>query len=215
VSIRVLLVDDHQMMREGLRALLSRHGEIEVVGEADDGRQAVELARRLQPQVVVMDIAMGELNGVDATRLIRERDPAIGVVALSTHADSRFVRAMFEAGAAGYVVKSAAGDELLRAIRSVAGGQKYVSPLISSGVIDGYLGRAPAAPPAATLGARERQVLQLVAEGKSSPEIAAVLHLSPATVEAHRRNLMKKLDLHSVAELTKYAVREGLTSLDP
>lgn len=214
MSIRVLLVDDHKMMREGLRALLVREAEIEVIGEAENGRRALELVRELSPDVVVMDIAMPDLNGMDAARRIVARYPAVRIIALSTYTEPRYVRAMLEAGAGGYVVKSAAGGELVRAIQAVAKGQKYISTEIAGAVVDGFIGRS-APPDRPTLGVREREVLQLLAEGKTSVQIGAALHISTSTVEAHRRNLMKKLDLHSVAELTKYAIREGLTSLDP
>jgi DNA-binding NarL/FixJ family response regulator len=216
VSIRILLADDHQMMREGLRAVLAREPTIEVVGEAENGRLALELVRSLSPDIVVMDITMPDLNGVDATRLIFARYPDVKVIALSVYADQRYVLAMLKAGASGYVVKAAAGEELLHAIKAVVKNKKYISPEITGVLIEGYLGGAvsPEEPAGALLGAREREVLQLLAEGKTSGEIAAALHISTSTVEAHRRNIMKKLDLHSVAELTKYAIREGLTSLE-
>lgn len=217
MSIRVLLVDDHRMMREGLRAVLARDPAIEVVAEAENGRMALEVVRSLSPDIVVMDIAMADLNGIDATRQIVARYPEVKVIALSVYADQRYVLAMLQAGAWGYVVKAAAGEELLRAIRAVAKNQKYISPEITGTLIDGSLGRTrvPEEPSGPLLGAREREVLQLLAEGKTSAEIAAALHISLSTVEAHRRNIMKKLDLHSIAELTKYAIRAGLTSLEP
>jgi two-component system NarL family response regulator len=216
-EIRVLLVDDHQMLREGLRAVLARETGIKIVAEADNGRDAMQKLREQPVDLVVMDIGMAELNGVEATRRILARYPELKIVALSGHADPRYVRSMLEAGAHGYVVKSAAGDELLRAIRAALKNQKFISAEIASGVIDGYLqGKAATvenAMPTRALGAREREVLQLLAEGRTSASIAQTLNLSLSTVEVHRRNIMKKLDLHSVAELTKYAIREGLTSL--
>lgn len=214
--IRVLLVDDHQMLREGLRAILARSADIEVVGEASNGFEALDLARRLGPDIVVMDVAMPELNGVEATRDLVRTMPGIRVVALSTYSDKRYVLSMLAAGAAGYVLKQAAHQELLSAIQATRRGEKYLSPSVAGVVVDGCL--HPAEPQDSTLGAalgpRERAVLQLLAEGLTSRQIAQKLSIAPSTVETHRRNISSKLRLHSVAELTKYAVREGLTSLD-
>jgi two-component system NarL family response regulator len=215
MSIRVLLVDDHTLVREGIRSILERETDLEVVGEAGNGRTAVELSERLQPDVIVIDIGMPDLNGVEASRRIKGCCPKTKIVALSTHSDKRYVLAMIDAGSSGYVLKESAGDELLRAIRAVMQGRKYLSPEVAGVLVDSYTGREfHDNPSSATfLGSREREVLQLLAEGKSSPEIAKVLFISVSTVEAHRRNIMKKLDLHSVAALTKYAIREGLTTL--
>jgi two-component system NarL family response regulator len=215
MAIRVLLVDDHELMREGLRAILARERELEVVGEAAGGREAVALAAALRPDVVIMDVAMKDMNGIEATRQIRAGRHAARVVALSSHADRRYVAAILEAGASGYVLKANAYDELLRAVHAVAKGKGYVCADVASGVIEAAA-RSGAAPGSvfARLGPREREVLQLLAEGLSSPQIARRLHVATTTVESHRRNLMGKLGLHSVAELTKYAVREGLTSLE-
>ena len=217
MSIRVLLADDHQMLRDGLRAVLALEEDIEVVGEANDGHAAVEMAGRLVPDVVLMDIGMYGLNGVEATRRIKAENPNVKVIALSTYSDKRYVLSMLEAGASGYVLKAAAVDEMCRAVRAVAEGKRYLSPDVAGVVVDARF-QAPAEPDAplsSTLGSREREVLQLLAEGHSSPEIARRLHIAASTVETHRRNIMRKLDVHSVAELTKYAIREGLTSLDP
>ncbi|MBW2275210.1 MAG: response regulator transcription factor [Deltaproteobacteria bacterium] len=215
MSKSVLLVDDHRMMLEGLRSVLEAESGYEVVGEALDGRTAVEMARTLEPDVVVMDIGMPDLNGVEATRQIMANDPDVRIVALSTHTDKRYVLAMLEAGASAYVLKVSAYDELRRAIGSVTEGKHYLSPDVAGVVVEAGLGSvtSPKTTVFSTLGAREREVLQLLAEGHSSPEIAKRLHISPSTVETHRRNIMRKLDVHSVAELTKYAVREGLTPL--
>ncbi len=216
MSIRVLLVDDHAIMREGLRLLLEKMPEVKVVGEADNGFQAVELAKNLVPDVVVMDVGMRELNGTEATRMILTDNPDIKVVALSVYSDRQYVLGMLEAGASAYVVKAAAGEEVLQAIKTVVKNKKYISPQVTDVVIDGYTQKnfAPDKSARTKLGPRERQVLQLLAEGKSSPNIASSLSIALKTVETHRRNIMKKLDLHSVAELTKYAIREGLTELD-
>ncbi len=216
MSIRILIADDHQMLREGLRAILEKDENLEIVGEASDGRTAVEMARRLLPDVVAMDISMPDLNGVEATRQIKAEDPAVKVIALSRHSDKRYVHRMLAAGASGYVLKSGAYDELRRAVEAVSKGDNYLSARITGLVIDAHV-RAVAEPHSsgwATLGPREREIVQLLAEGKTSPQIARGLHISTRTVESHRRNIMKKLDVHSIAELTKYAIREGLTSVE-
>ena len=216
MSVRVLLVDDHRMMREGLRVLLAAAPDIEIVGEASDGRMALDLVRTLSPDVVVMDVGMPELNGVEATRQIRAENEGVKVIALSTHTDKSYVHHMLEAGACGYVLKIAAYDELLRAVRAASLGRTYLSPEIAGVVVErstqAHAGGAVSA--YSTLGAREREVLQLVAEGKTSAETAKEMHISIKTVESHRRNIVQKLGLHGTAELTKYAIREGLTSLD-
>lgn len=216
MTVRVLLVDDHRMMREGLRALLAEASDIEVVGESSDGRTALDLVRTLRPDVVVMDVGMPDLNGVEATRQIRAEHEGVRVIALSTHMDKSYVHHMLEAGACGYVLKIAAHDELLRAVRAASLGRTYLSPEIAGAVVERstqtHTGGAVSA--YSTLGAREREVLQLVAEGKTSAETALQMHISIKTVETHRRNIVQKLGLHGTAELTKYAVREGLTSLD-
>jgi two-component system NarL family response regulator len=215
MSIRILLVDDHVLVREGLRSILQSEPDLVVVGEAGDGRMALQMAEKLQPEIVVMDIAMPGLNGIEASRQIAHYSPTTRLIALSTYSDKRYVLAMLEAGACGYVVKESASDELLRAIRAVSSGQKYLSASIAGMVVDSYLNRefSNGGSASDTLGPREREVLQLIAEGKSSPQIAEMLHISPSTVEAHRRNIMRKLDLHNIADLTKFAVREGLTTL--
>lgn len=216
MTIRVLLVDDHQMMRQGLRALLSAETDIEIVGEAADGRTALDLVRTLLPDVVVMDIGMPDLNGIEATRQIRTQHPKVRVVALSTHTDKRYVHHMLAAGACGYVLKIAAHGELVRAVRAASLGRTYLSAEIAGSVVERST-RAHAGGDVSaysTLGAREREVLQLVAEGKTSAETAKEMHISVKTVETHRRNIAQKLGLRGTAELTKYAIREGLTSLD-
>jgi len=212
--VRLLLCDDHRMMRDGLRAILEKEG-LEVVGEASNGHDVIELARRLRPDIVVMDISMPDLNGIDATRALVGELRGIKVIGLSMNADQRYVMAMFKAGAAGYLLKNGASDELIRAVRAVAADLTYVSPSIAAAVVDRAV-----APPLVTatarkaLSPREREVLQLLAEGNASKEIASRLNLSVATVESHRRQIVEKLDIHSIAQLTKYAIREGLTSTD-
>lgn len=216
MKVKVLLVDDHKMMREGLRALLEVVPDIEVVGEAADGRSSLDLVRRLKPDVVVMDIGMPDLNGVEATRRVRAEHPEARVIALTTHTDKRYVHHMLEAGACGYVLKISAHEELVRAIRAAYLGRTYLSPEVAGAVVE----RSTRPPDAletsafSNLGAREREVLQLVAEGKTSAEAARLMHISIKTVETHRRNIARKLHLRGTAELTKYAVREGLTSLE-
>ncbi len=216
MSIRVLLSDDHRIMREGLRSLLEKEPDIELVGEAEDGRSTLELASRLKPQVVVMDISMPDLNGIDATRKLLEKLPSVKVLALSMHTDQRFIEGMLRAGATGYLPKDCASEELVRAIRTVLSNQTYLSPSIADVVRRDYLSQRRGADISVSyvLTEREREVLQLMAEGKNTKEIASRLQVSVKTIETFRQHIMKKLDLHSLAELTKYAIREGLTSLE-
>ena len=216
MSVRVLLVDDHRMMREGLRVLLAGAPDIEVVGEASDGRTALDLVRTNTPDVVVMDVGMPEMNGVEATRRIRAENEGVKVIALSTHRDKSYVHHMLEAGACGYVLKIGAHGELLQAVRAASQGRTYLSQEIAGLVVERSTHTHTQGEVSAysTLGAREREVLQLVAEGKTSAETARQMHISIKTVETHRRNIAQKLGLHGTAELTKYAVREGLTSLE-
>ena len=215
---RVLLVDDHVMMRDGLRAILTSTDGFDVVGEAADGHEAVAASIELAPEVVVMDVGLPHMNGIEACRRIRKECPDTRVVALSTHSDKRYVLNMIGAGASGYVLKRAAGEDLIRAVEVVARGEHYLSPQIT-GVVFEPMARVKkakdeVAPTYHVLATREREVLQLLAEGRTSKGIAAELGLSTKTIETHRRNISKKLGLRSIAELTKYAVREGMTSLD-
>lgn len=216
MSLRILLADDHQIVCDGLRMVIEGHGDMEVVGVAKDGREAVSLARQLSPDVVIMDVAMPELNGIDATRRILELLPHVKVVALSMHSDRRYVTGMLAAGVAGYLLKDCAAQELAQAIHTVVAGKVYLSPGIAGVVVEDYTRQLASADeqPVSVLTVREREVLQLLAEGNSTKQIARTLHLSVKTIETHRRQTMEKLDLRSVAELTKYAIREGLTSLD-
>jgi len=215
-SISILLADDHQIVRAGLRNLFAAEKDMKVVGEADNGRSAVQMAKELAPNVVVMDITMPDLNGVEATRQIIADSPTSRVVALSAHTDRHFVTEALRAGAAGYLPKTSAFDELVSAVRTVAAGKVYLSPSVANVVIESYVrgdtseGRSAFA----MLSTREREVLQLMAEGQATKEVARTLHVSVKTVETHRAKIMDKLNLHSVAELTKYAIREGLTSVE-
>jgi two-component system NarL family response regulator len=211
--LRVLLVDDHELMRQGLRSILEREGDVEVVGEAASGRAALELARTLAPDVVVMDVAMQDQNGIEATRQIRAACPNVKVLALSSHSDARYVTAMLEAGACGYVLKANAYDDLRRALDAARLGRSYLCADVTESVVGASL-RGAGAAPVVQLSGREREVLQLLAEGLSSPEISQRLFIATSTVETHRRNIMRRLGIHSVADLTKYAIREGLTSLE-
>lgn len=211
---RVLLADDHKILRQGLRTLLEQEKDIQVVGEADNGRLSVELTGELAPDVVIMDVAMPDLNGIDATRRITEADPRTRVLALSMHSDGRYVRGMLQAGARGYILKDCAAEELTHAIRTVMAGQVYVSPGVTGTIVNDYVRQLTAADQPATLTRREREVLQLLAEGGSTANIAAGLHLSVKTIETHRKRIMDKLGLRSIAELTKYAIREGITTVD-
>jgi len=216
VTTRLVLVDDHELMRQGLRSILEREAGVEVVGEAATGRDAVRLARTLCPDVVVMDIAMKDMNGIEATRQVRAECPAVKVIALSSHSDSRYVRAILDAGACGYVLKANAYDDLRRALEAARHGKSYLCPDVTQAVVASSIrGTDPATGSASVpLTPREREVLQLLAEGLTSPQIGQRLFIATTTVETHRRNIMRKLSIHSVADLTKYAVREGLTPLD-
>jgi DNA-binding NarL/FixJ family response regulator len=216
MSIRVLIADDHKIMLAGLRSLLEKQTDFEVVGEADNGRKAVQMAQEKTPDVVVMDVSMPDLNGIEATMQIIESLPKTRVVALSMHSDKRFVMGMLRAGASGYLLKDCASQELANAIVQVAGGKKYLSPEITGVVIDDFLlgGSAEEVAAASPLSPREREVLQLIAEGWSTKQIASHLYVSIKTIETHRRQIMRKLDLHAIADLTKYAIREGLTSIE-
>lgn len=215
MTVRILLVDDHRMLREGLRAVIEREGaEHAVVGEASSGREALRLAQTLEPDVIVMDVAMGDLNGIEATRQLRSSGSKARVVALSSHSDRRYVKAILGAGACAYVLKANAYDELRRAIDAAAQGRKYLCSDITADVVADALERDGGGSAFELLGSRELEVLQLIAEGLTSSEIGRHLSVATSTVDTHRRNIMRKLNVHSVAELTKYAVREGLTPLD-
>jgi DNA-binding NarL/FixJ family response regulator len=206
--IRILLADDHAVVRQGFRMILGAQPDMEIVGEAGNGREAVELAERLKPEVVVMDVSMPELNGIEATRRLAASTPHARVLALSMHKDSVYVREILRAGARGYLLKDSVAGDLVSAVRAVASGEGYLSPQVSSAVLDDY--RRHVTNPIDLLTSREREVLQMLAEGKTSKEIAGVLDLSPYTVEAHRGRVMEKLNVHTIAGLVRFAVRNGL-----
>ncbi|MEK6756283.1 MAG: response regulator transcription factor [Bacteroidota bacterium] len=216
MAINILMVDDHKIVRDGLRSLLEKEPGIKVIGEASSGREAVRFVSELKPDVVILDIGMPDLNGIDATRQMKARIPAMKILALSMHSDKRFVARMFAAGASGYLLKDCAFEELARAIRTVAQDQTYLSPSITSQVIKDYVRHLAESDSAGLeiLTPREREVIQLLAEGKSTKHVAAALNISVKTVETHRSQIMEKLNIDSIANLTKFAIREGLTSLE-
>ncbi len=209
MRIRVLLADDHALMREGLRALLATTPDIEVVGEVRTGREAERQVARLNPDVVLMDIAMPELNGIEAARVIHLKCPAVRIVMLSMHATAEYVYRAFEAGACAYLLKEMAVEEVTTAVRTVHGGGRYLSPALAESVPDPGAGQARS--PVDSLSARERQVLQLVVEGRTSSEIARMIHLSPKSVQTYRSRLMSKLGVSDVPSLVKFALEHGLT----
>jgi DNA-binding NarL/FixJ family response regulator len=216
MTIRVLLIDDHTMFREALSLMLAKEPEVTVVGELGDGTQVLETVERLRPDVMVIDISMPGVNGIDATRQVRAQFPGVRVVALSAFNYKKFVMEMMEAGATAYVVKSAAGEQLLQAIKSAASGLTFLCPEAAATLIEASQRGGHGAWGARDnkrLGRRETEVLRLLSDGLTSPKIAEKLHIATSTVDVHRRNIMSKLDLHNVADLTKYAIRVGLTDV--
>ena len=207
MALRILLADDHQILRHSLRALLEREG-LEVVAEAEDGERAVEMAQSLRPDVAVLDLSMPRLNGIEAARTLTSAEGATRIVLLTVHCEEHYVRAALKAGIMGYVLKTQASADLLQAIREVAGGGLYLSPGVSRAVVEAFVGNRRTDRDA--LSPREREVLRLIAEGKSTKEVASVLGISVKTADSHRTRLMEKLDIHEVAGLTRYAIREGL-----
>ena len=205
---RILLADDHAVVRQGFKMLLGAQPDMEIVGEASNGREAVESAETLRPDIVVMDVAMPELNGIEATRRLAASAPHTRVIALSMHKDSVYVREILRAGARGYLLKDSGAEDLVSAIRAVAKGESYLSPAVSNAVLDDY--RRHVTNPIDLLTSREREVLQMLAEGKTNKEIAGVLNLSVYTVDAHRGRIMEKLNLHSINDLVRFAVRNGI-----
>jgi DNA-binding NarL/FixJ family response regulator len=215
MNIRIVLADDHVMFLSGLRALLEKQHDLEVIAEVRDGREAVKVAREKKPDLVIMDVAMPGMNGIEATRQITAELPGVKVLCLSMHASEQFVGEGFAGGASGYLLKESAFEEMLRAIRAVMANQTYVSPAVAGPMIEDYRALRSGHPsPLSRLTGREREVLQLVAEGHSTKDIAGRLHLSVKTIDTHRQRLMEKLSIHSVAGLTKYAIRYGLTAPD-
>jgi DNA-binding NarL/FixJ family response regulator len=214
-TTRVLLVDDHQLVRAGMRALIDRLAGFEVVGEAGDGRESLQLAAKLQPDLILMDVLMPELDGVDATARLAAVAPHARVLMLSMNADVQYVLRALQGGAAGYLLKNTGPAELELAMRAVARGETYLSPAVSKHVIDGYVRRADvSADPLDRLTPRQREVLQLIAEGATTKEIARKLNISPKTAETHRAQLMQELDVHEIAGLVRFAIRHGLVSPD-
>jgi DNA-binding NarL/FixJ family response regulator len=207
-KIRILLADDHAVVRQGFRLILSAEPDMEIVGEAANGREAAELAESLEPDVVVMDVAMPELNGIEATRRLASTSPRTRILALSMHKDSVYVREILRAGARGYLLKEAIDRDLVNAVRAVARGEGYLSPAVSEAVLQDY--RKHVSDPLDLLTSREREVLQMIAEGKTNKEIATLLNLSVYTVDAHRGRIMEKLNLHTTSELVRFAMRKGL-----
>lgn len=214
--IRILLADDHKMFRDGLKSLINAQDDMEIIGATENGRNAVQIAEELTPDVIIMDIGMPDMNGIEATRQIVDKLSHAKVIALSMHTDKRFIVGMFQSGASGYLLKDCAFDELVQAIRTVLSEHVYLSSEIASKVVEDFAQSTPtsANEPLSILTNRERDVLQLLAEGCSTKEIAHERNVSVKTIENYRHKLMRKLSLDSVADLTKFAVREGLTTLE-
>jgi DNA-binding NarL/FixJ family response regulator len=213
-KVKVLIVDDHAIMRDGIRALLGIHDDLEIVGEASEGREAVDKAQELRPDVIIMDIAMPGMDGLEATRRITKKNPRVKVLVLTQHGNKEYVLSTIKAGAVGFVPKRALGSELVSAIRAVYAGDTFLYPSAATALVEEYRQKAETGEPYDQLTAREREILKLVAEGHSSREIAEMLFISLKTVLGHRSKIMEKLDLHNRAELVKYAVRKGLVSVD-
>lgn len=215
--INIVLVDDHQILRDGLKSILEDEDDLMVVGEADNGREALRLVRQVKPDIVVMDVSMPDINGIEATSQIMEECPGCKVLALSMHRDPRFITGMLEAGAKGYMLKDCASDELVSVIRTLSAGSFYVTPGVADVVIKGFLGKLGGGdkkPPGSVLSPREREVLKLLVGGLSTKEISDRICVGIKTVEAHRRNIMEKLEIGNLVDLIRYAIVEGITSID-
>jgi DNA-binding NarL/FixJ family response regulator len=211
-KIKIVLVDDHKLLRDGLRNIIEQKPNMHIIGEASDGREAIKICLKLQPDVVVMDVAMPGLNGIEAAKQIHKTQPEIKIIGLSMHSGKQFIQGMFKAGAFGYLLKDGDSDELITAISTVFENKRYLSKDINQDFL--MLLKKGEILEKAALSSREKEVLQLIAEGKTSKEIGVVLFLSPKTIDVHRNNIMKKIDLHTIPELTKYAIQKGLTTLD-
>ena len=217
MGVRIILADDHTIVRHGLNKLIQQQEDMEVIAQAADGHSTIELTRELSPDMVIMDIGMPDLNGIDATQQIIREFPQVKVIGLSMHSGKKFVIEMLKAGASGYLLKDCALEELTTAIKAVASGKTYLSPSITDVVVENYVRHSKKKESSAfsLLSQREREVLQLMAEGKTTKQVGLKLHISPKTVEGHRLRIMEKLNMDSVAKLTKYAIQEGLTSPEP
>jgi DNA-binding NarL/FixJ family response regulator len=210
-EIKIILVDDHKLLRDGLKNIIEQRSNMHIIGEASDGREAIKICSKLQPNILVMDVAMPGLNGIEAAEQIHKTHPDIKIIGVSMHSTKQFIQGMFDAGALGYLLKDGDGDELITAITTVMQNKKYLSKDIDQELLTMInKGEALEKTP---LSSREKEVLQLISEGNSSKEIGEILFLSPKTIDVHRNNIMKKIDLHSIPELTKYAIQEGLTTL--
>jgi two-component system response regulator NreC len=216
MSIKIILADDHTMLRHGLSRSLEQEEDIDIVGQATNGHSTIELVNELLPDIVIMDIGMPDLNGIEATRRIAKDHPNVKIVGLSMYSSDKYVREMFRAGASGYLLKNCTFEELIEAVRSVANGKTYISPSISDMVVKEYASKPTDEKSVfSVLTQREREVLQLFAEGRTTKQVGRCLHISPKTVEAHRLRIMDKLDIDNIAQLTKYAIQEGLTEAEP
>jgi DNA-binding NarL/FixJ family response regulator len=216
MSIKVILADDHAMLRHGLSRSFEQEEDIDVIGQTQDGHNTIALVKELQPDIVIMDIGMPDLNGIETTRRIMQDCPKVKIIGLSMHSSDKYVREMFRAGALGYLLKNCSFDELVEAVRTVMDGQTYISPAIGDMIIKEYTSKEHGEKSVfSILSQREREVLQLLSEGNSTKQIGRKLHISPKTVEAHRLRVMDKLEIDNVAQLTKYAIQEGLTEAEP
>ncbi len=216
MAIKIILADDHAVLRHGLCKSFETEKDIDVIGQAKDGYSAIDMVRELSPDIVVMDIGMPELNGVETTRRVTKEFPKVKVIGLSMHSSDKYVREMFRAGASGYLLKNCSFEELVEAVKTVFAGKTYISPSIGEMIIKEYAGTPDEGKTVfSILSAREREVLQLFAEGKTTKQIGLCLHISPKTVEVHRLRIMGKLSIDNIAQLTKYAIREGLTESEP
>lgn len=216
MTIRIIICDDHKIMREGLCSLIERESDMEVVAEAEDGQEAVKLTGELKPDVVVMDLAMPNMSGIEAMRIIRDKYGDVKIIVLSMYSDKRFVSRALEVGAHGYMVKDCAAEELIRAIRSVVANHIYLSPPVSRSIVEGYLNHLSITNPGykSILAPRECEILRFIAEGKNTKDIASILNLSIKTIETYRQRMMNKLNIDSIAGLTKYAISEGLVFIE-